>query len=55
MKQYAYWKKQKSVCKSKQSHKMLKKSSAYAYKIFIAHIIVSVISTDYYEKKSKLQ
>lgn len=50
MKQYAYWKKQKSVCKSKQSHKMLRKSSDYAYKIFIAHIIVSVISTDYYEK-----
>lgn len=29
---------------------MLRKSSDYAYKIFIAHIIVSVISTDYYEK-----
>lgn len=50
MKHDAYWKKQKSVCKRKQSHKMLRKSSDYVYKIFIAHMIVSVISTDNYGK-----
>lgn len=50
MKQYAYWKKLKSVCKKNQSHKMLRKSSDFAYKILIAHIILSVISTDNYGK-----
>lgn len=33
---------------------MLRKSSDFAYKILIAHIILSVISTDNYGKKSKL-